>query len=119
MSQISEEVLVYNALVSYSNCILNDVAIEALRRPDRNALVNGVAVEIIIIPAGKVWMNDVTVETIHNNYRNACLETVVVEELNNSTTMAAHIDCLAVEMLVRPGYDPEVAALVNNPHYFI
>ena len=119
MSQVSEEILVYNQLVSYSNVIINDFAVESLRKPDSRIRVSQVSIEELFVPAGKARIDGEAIETIHNNNRNAVVDAVTVEEVNNSTTMKALCNVVAVEMLVRPEYDPEASALANNPHYHI
>ena len=119
MSQVNQEILVYNQLVSYSNILVPNVVIESLETHQGYAVITGLATEMIVAPIGKARISADTIEVIHNDDRNAVVDAVQLEEINNSTTMQGCVDSVAVEMLVRSTYDPMVAALVNNPHFHI
>ena len=119
MTQTIMEVLSLNQIAQYASANIQQVAIAALHNDNPDAHIQQVAVENLFNNQGFARIQQAAVETLGTGNSNARLQQVAIAELNNSTTMAGCIQQIAVEMLVRPGFDGTVGALISNPHYHI
>ena len=102
-----------------SNALIQQDAVETIGSGEPHALVNSEALEVINNnndPNADV--NSTAIETIHNNASNARIQIDAVEAVCNGVGNA-RLNSLVIEMLVRAEFDPEVASLVNNPHYHV
>jgi hypothetical protein len=118
VTQVTAEVLTRIQNGYFAQGVVQQVAIEQLAGGLSNTFVNSVVVEIMnsgLNPPLRV--NGEVIETLHNNQRNGVIQQVALEVVNNSTTRAAVVNQVAIEMLIRMAYDPEVASLVNNPKF--
>jgi hypothetical protein len=116
LTQVVAEIITRTQLINYSDALINQAAIEALQNANPNALVAAVATEAMFNDLRNAQINAAAVEVMNNGTRNACVEQVTVECVRFNL---GNIRCgqIAIELLVSPEFDPEVAALVNNPHY--
>ena len=117
MTQTTMEVLSLNQIAQYAAANIQQVAAAALHNANPNAQLQQVAIEELFNNAGFARLQQVAIEEIGNGNSDAVVNAVAVAELNNSTTMHGCVQQVAVEMLVRPGFDGTVGSLINNPHY--
>lgn len=117
VTEVTLEILTYAQQFFNATAIDQQVAVEGLATGNPKVAINHTAVEILNTGDPKARVQQVAVETVHNNENKVRVQQVAVEEVNNSTTTGGATHQIAIEMLVRPEYDPTVAGLVNNPKF--
>lgn len=118
MTLATIEILTYAQQFFNATAVIQQAAVEQIATGDPRAVINAVAIEEVNNGDPKARLNSEAIETVHNNDRNAAIQSIAIEELNGGQGNGA-VQQIAIEYLVRPEYDPTVAALVNNPRYHI
>jgi hypothetical protein len=118
-TQITMEVLTLNQLVEFSSAYIQQVAIASVCSGHPNAVVAQVAIEELYTNGGNSRLESVAIEGLGNGNSDAAIQEVALATLNNAAITPAGVNQIAIEMLVKPGFDGTVGSMINNPHYFL
>jgi hypothetical protein len=119
MTQNVMEILTLNQLVQYAAANIQQVAIATAHNGSPNGIVEQIAIEDLFNNAGNSRLEQVALEAVTNGNSDAVIQQVAVAEVNNSTTFHGCVQQVAIEMLIKPEFDPTVSSLIVNPKYHI